>query len=142
MQTWIKFSHLLPAVHCQAGTGNSKLEQENDKKNDHVLGARGQRNNIAKTQQMAKLKHTTTRPHFQITLHIIWPDNHLCINANEGKGYKEEHDLVVVYRADESDDSDEQQEDAHRDDPSDDVDARHQAEPLPPCCYSDQQQPN
>ena len=41
-------AHLLPAVHCQAGAGNSKLEQENDEKDDHVLGARGQRNNHAK----------------------------------------------------------------------------------------------
>ena len=49
---------------------------------------------------------------------------------------------MVVYRADESHNGDEQQEDAHRDDPSDDVDARHQAEALPPCCYSDQQQPD
>lgn len=56
------------------------------------------------------------------------------------KGYKEEHDLVVMHRADEAHDGDEQQEDAHRDHPSDDVDARHQAEPLPPCCDSDQQQ--
>ncbi|KAF3860848.1 hypothetical protein F7725_001104 [Dissostichus mawsoni] len=79
-----ELSHLLPTVHCQAGTGNSKLEQENDEKNHH--------------------------------------------------------DLVVVYRSDESNDSDEQQEHAHCDDPSYDVDARHQAEPLPPCCHPDQQQ--
>lgn len=56
------------------------------------------------------------------------------------KGYKEQHDLVVVHRPDESDDGNEQQEDAHCDDPSDDVDARHQAESLPPCCYGNQQQ--
>ena len=61
---------------------------------------------------------------------------------DEEKGYKEQHDLVVGYRSDEPDDGDEQQEDAHRDDPSDDVDARHQAEPLPPCRYADQQQPH
>lgn len=37
-------------------------------------------------------------------------------------------------------DSDEQQEDAHGDDPSDDVDAGHQPEAFPPCCYADKQQ--
>lgn len=45
-------ANLLPAVHCQAGTGNSKLEEENNKENDHVLGARGQRNNRGKTRQI------------------------------------------------------------------------------------------
>lgn len=78
--------------------------------------------------------------------------NHCCITlygstcagpADEaGEGYKEEHDLVVVHCSDESYDGDEQQEDAHRDDPTNDVDARHQAEPLSPCCHSDQQQPD
>lgn len=56
------------------------------------------------------------------------------------KGYKEEHDLVMVDCSDKPYYGDEQQEDAHCDDPSDDVDARYQAEPLPPCCYSNQQQ--
>jgi len=80
-------------------------------------------------------KDKTRQPHDQITVHRN--DNHLRINVIERKGYKEKHDLVVVYRSDESDDSDEQQEDAHCDDPPDDVDARHQAEPLAPCCHSD-----
>lgn len=53
------------------------------------------------------------------------------------KGYKEKHDLVVVDGSDQSHDGNEQQEDAHRDDPSNDVDARHQAIALPPRCYSD-----
>lgn len=60
--------------------------------------------------------------------------------SNAEKGYKEKHHLVVVNCSDESHDGDEQQEEAHCDDSSDDVDARHQAEPLPPCCHSDQQQ--
>lgn len=50
-----KTAHLLTAVHRQTGTGNSKLEQENNKKNDHVLGARGQRNN--------ELKHGKRQTH-------------------------------------------------------------------------------
>lgn len=62
--------------------------------------------------------------------------------VSDEKGYKEKHDLVVVYCANESYNGDEQQEDAHRDDPSNNVNARHQAEPLPPCCYSNQQQPD
>lgn len=62
--------------------------------------------------------------------------------VNKEKGYKEKHDLMVVYRSDEAHNGDEQQEDTHCDDPSDDVDARHQAEPFPPCCHSDQQQPD
>lgn len=49
---------------------------------------------------------------------------------------------MVVHRPNEANDGDEQQEDAHCDDPSNDVDARHQAEPLPPCCYPNQQQPD
>lgn len=48
----MEFANLLPTVHCQAGTGNSKLEEENDEKNDHVLEANGQRNNSAKTWQI------------------------------------------------------------------------------------------
>lgn len=48
----------------------------------------------------------------------------------------------MVHRSDEPYDGNEQQEDAHRDDPSDDVDARHDAEPLPPRRYADQQQPD
>lgn len=48
----------------------------------------------------------------------------------------------MVYRADESHDGDEQQEDAHSDDASDDMDTRHQAEALPPCCDRDEQQPD
>lgn len=38
-------AHLLPTVHRQAGTRNSKLEEEDDEENDHVLRSRGQRNN-------------------------------------------------------------------------------------------------
>lgn len=108
------------------------MEQKNDKKNDHVLGARGQRNNRGKNNGIE-----TQQPHFQITLCCNRADNQPSINVHERKGYKEEHDLVVVNRSDESNNSDEQQEDAHRDDAADDVDAGHQAEPLPPCCYSD-----
>ncbi|MEQ2212462.1 hypothetical protein XENOCAPTIV_031037 [Xenoophorus captivus] len=58
------------------------------------------------------------------------------------KGYKEKHDLVVVYCSDESYDGDEQQEDAHCYDAADDMDARHQAETLPPCCNCNEQEPN
>lgn len=89
---------------------------------------------------MAKVNDTTARPHFQFTATIVsqfTTTDPVNIRAHEGKGYKEKHDLVVVHRSDEAHNGDEQQEDAHSDDPSDDVDARHQAEPLPPCCYSD-----
>lgn len=58
------------------------------------------------------------------------------------KGYEEQHDLMVVHGANEADDGDEQEEDAHGDHPPNDVDAGHQAEALPPCCYTNQQQPH
>lgn len=49
---------------------------------------------------------------------------------------------MVVHGANKADDGDEQEEDAHGDHPPNDVDAGHQAEALPPCCYTDQQQPH
>lgn len=58
------------------------------------------------------------------------------------KGYEEQHHLMVVHGANEADDGNEQEEDAHGDHPPDDVDAGHQAEALPPCCYTNQQQPH
>lgn len=45
------------------------------------------------------------------------------ISDDVGKGYKEQHDLMVVHCPDEANDGDEQQEDAHCNDPSNDVDA-------------------
>ncbi|TNN73354.1 hypothetical protein EYF80_016517 [Liparis tanakae] len=81
-------------------------------------------------------KDKTRQPRDQITVHRNRNDNRLRIDVTERKGYKEQHDLVVVDRSDESDDGDEQQEDAHCDDPPDDVDAGHQAEALPPCRHS------
>lgn len=60
--------------------------------------------------------------------------------APRRKGYKEQHDLVMMQRPNQAHDGDEQQEDAHGDHPSDDVDAGHQAEALPPCRYADEQQ--
>lgn len=48
----------------------------------------------------------------------------------------------MVNGSDEANDGDEQQEDAHRYDASDDVDAGHQAEAFPPDCHSNEQQPN
>lgn len=64
------------------------------------------------------------------------------VHQQSHKGYKEKHDLVVVHGSDQSYNSDEQQEDAHCNDPSDNVDAGHQAVALPPCRDCDQQQPN
>lgn len=64
------------------------------------------------------------------------------VHQQSYKWYKEKHDLVVVHGSDQSYNSDEQQEDAHRNDPSDNVDAGHQAVALPPCRDSDQQQPD
>lgn len=46
----------------------------------------------------------------------------------------------MVQRPEQADDGDEQQEDAHRDHPSDDVDAGHQPEALPPRRHADEQQ--
>lgn len=70
-------AHLLPAVHCQAGTGNSKLEQENDKKDDHVLGARGQRHNRADAWQ--KQNNITFKP---LLHHTLWVN--LCVTCWRG----------------------------------------------------------
>lgn len=56
------------------------------------------------------------------------------------KGYKEQHDLVMMQRPDQAHDGDKQQEDAHGNHPSDDVDAGHQTKAFPPCCYTNQQQ--
>lgn len=64
----------------------------------------------------------------------------LYIAANQWEGYKEKHDLVVVHCSNEAYNGDEQQEDAHCNDASNDVDTGHQAEALPPCCYCNQQQ--
>lgn len=94
-----------------------------------------------------EVKETTnSHLHFQITAatvsYFIGALMQNDLATDKEKGYKEQHDLVVVYRSNEPDNGDEQQEDAHCDDPSDDVDARHQAEPFAPCCYSDQQQPD
>ena len=30
-------AHLLPLIHSQAGAGHSKLDQEDNEQNDHVL---------------------------------------------------------------------------------------------------------
>lgn len=49
---------------------------------------------------------------------------------------------MVVHGAHQAHDGDEQQEDAHGDHPANDVDAGHQAEALPPCCYTNQEQPH
>lgn len=46
----------------------------------------------------------------------------------------------MMQGADQAHDGDEQQEDAHGDHPSDDVDAGHQAEALPPGRHADEQQ--
>lgn len=66
----------------------------------------------------------------------------LADKTSTTKGYKEEHDLVVVDGANEPHNGNEQQEDTHSDHPADDVDAGHQAEALAPCCHSDEQQPH
>ena len=55
-------------------------------------------------------------------------------------GYEEEHDLVVAGGRDESDDGDEEDEDAHGDHPTDDVDAGDGAIAFPPRCHTHQQQ--
>lgn len=81
------------------------MEQENNKKNDHVLGATGQRNNDLTGDNNNK---TVSRQEFQL---------------RQKSGYKEQHDLMVVHRSNEANDGDEQEEDAHCDDPPDDVDA-------------------
>lgn len=41
------------------------------------------------------------------------------------KGYKEQHDLMMMHRPNQAYNGDEQQEDAYSDHPSDDVDAWH-----------------
>ena len=46
----------------------------------------------------------------------------------------------MVDGSDESHDGYEKQEEAHSYDPTDDVDARHDAKLLPPCCHAYQQQ--
>ena len=56
------------------------------------------------------------------------------------EGYEEEHDLVVAGGRDESDDGDEEDEDAHGDHPTDDVDAGDGAIAFPPRCHGDEEQ--
>lgn len=58
----------------------------------------------------------------------------------ESKGYKEEQDLVVLQGSAKPHKSNQEQEDAHPDDPCHHVDAGDQAEPFPPGCHSDEQQ--
>lgn len=103
------------------------MEQENNEQNNHVLGTRGQGNNST------SLLFSFTVESYDLTGNAMYVAR---------KGYKEKHDLVVVYRSDEAYDGNEQQEDPHSDDPPDDVDAGHQAEALPPCCYGYEQQPH
>lgn len=56
------------------------------------------------------------------------------------KGYKEEQDLMVLQRTAQPHQGNQEEEDAHTDDPRHHPDAGDQVEPFPPGRHSDQEQ--